>query len=1007
MRRITPLLSLGLALQLGGGIAFSQASPSSDPKQLLKDQFLYEFKGDSPVHWTLTGGKPYALQQGFHPNTGQAIRITTEGTEAVFSQEVQVADFPEELAKGNELQGQIHYRVEQIAQAGGALRLQMQWLDATGRIITTTEDKAFIDAEDLWIAYYAGKLERADIWRTLDFRTTVPDGAVAFRFAVRVHTGCQVALDDFSLVRAEKAEAFVSLVPQLIPPFHLGVGEKASRKFVFQGYHLGREFQAYVSGSSDFSTDVTDLDKDTRTKTITLTYAPKKPGRLPYASKDRINFTIAPKLAFGTTIQPIQVPLHAYAIDRANPPVIQIDKPSLTFTAGINGAEVTQALRISGEQLIDVVKIQLIQTPGTGFRLGANSIYFFPNPVPSAGLQAGINPTDIKVSFKPGNAIGEKTARLILTSTDARSVEVALKATVTSTEGGVWRELFGAEQKINDPRYREGLAEDVHYYKLGLWSFDGKGVIAEPDEKQLALLSKDSPVTFLGGFFPGQLYREDFPNGIESLKVRATYVGEDTKLAAEVSYDGGGSWTRLPDPTIEKKGLATSFSYPVGSHRPTTFRFLRTDDTQDVINVVSVEVTPAKRAEREQTEDLIALASFAGQTARPLLEESFDGRPHHSRLTLSNWQNIVLGGDRSFVFYDQHANNDIHALREESTAKISFYGSQPGGASLKKVALISPLLDYSTAKTKELTFRFFKDKPAEGDAFKISLAAVTAGKITQLYELPVAQLLPFGELKEGKWYDIFLDLKNTKEFEAIKEFALVFEYTDNGDPLLGNAASYLLDDITFGRESNTKLTVSPELISFFELKAERRTEARPFEVKTSQARGPVRCEVLGQGAQKFVLTTTEDPATQGAKPQQLLLPQGGGKAYVHAYSRVVKAKDNFAAVLYLQSRSAEGVSIKLFATPRTEAEVAAETSPGHTTPVDEASLALDGYVYASGDQLVIVAPGLSSCEVYNLAGALLGKYATTADRLEFPKPSISNVLLRLRYQDGRTQVLKY
>lgn len=1007
MRTLIPSTYLLLALQLGGGLAFGQTAANNEPKQLLKDQFLYEFKGDSPVQWTLTGGKPYALLQGFHPNTGQALRVTTEASKAVFAQDVLVADHPQELATGNELQGQIHYRVEQRTLAGGAVRLRMQWLDASGQVITTADDKAFIDTEDLWISYYAGPLDRPDIWRTLDFRTTVPAGAVTFRFAVEVNTHSQVALDDFSLVRAEKAEAFVSLVPQLIPPFHLGIGEKAARQFVFQGYHLGREFSASISGSSDFSTDVTDLDKDTKTKRITLTYAPTKPGRLPYATKDRINFTVAPKLSFGTSIQPIQVALHAYAIDRANPPVIEVDKPALTFAAGINGTEVTQPLKISGDQLIDVVKIELVQEKGTGFRLSSNSVYFFPKAVPSAGLKAGINPTDIKVSFKPGNALGEKTAKLILTSTDARQVEIPLKATVTSTEGGVWRELFAAEQTIKDPRYREGLAEDVHYYKLGLWSFDGKGVVAEPDEKQLVLLTKDSPVTFLGGFFPGQLYREDFPAGIESLKVRATYVGEGTKLAAEVSYDGGGSWRRLPEPTIEKKGLASIFSYPVGSHRPTTFRFLRTDEKQDVINVVSVEVLPAKTADRQNTSDITELASFVGQTARPLLDEHFDGRPHHSRLTLAGWQNIVLGGDRSFVFYDQHENNDIQALREESTAKISFYGAQPGGAPLKKAVLISPLLDYGAAKTKELTFRFFKDKPAEGDAFKVSLAAVSSGKITQLYELPITQLLPFGELKEGKWYDIFLDLKNTKEFEAIKEFALVFEYTDNGDPLLGNAASYLLDDITFGRESNTKLTVSPELISFFELKAERRTEARPFEVKTSNAYGPVRCEVLGSGSQKFILSTSEDPATQGAKPQQLLLPQEGGKAYVHAYSRTVKAKDNFAAVLYLQSRSAEGVSIKLFATPRTEAEVTAETNPGHTTPVDEVSAALQGYVFASGDQLIIVAPELASCEVYSLSGVLLGKYTASSDRLELPKPAATNVLLRLRYQDGRTQILKY
>lgn len=1008
MRPIITTAYVVLALSLGGVSTSAQGTSGTEPKQLLQDQFLYEFEGNIPKHWVVTGGTPYALQSGYHPQTGQAIRITTKEGKASFHQDVLVSANATELAVGNELQGQIHYRVEQKTKVGGAIRLHMQWLNASGQVVTTTEDKTFVDAPDLWTSYHEANLARADIWRTLNFRTTVPAGAVKLRFAIEVNEHTQVALDDFSLTKASKAESFFSVLPQIFLPIHTTLGKEVKQQFVLQAFHLGRPYLVSINGASEFSTDVTELSADAKTTPFTLTFAPKKAGRLPYKTSDRINLTIGPKNSYGASVDPLQIPLHAYTIDPANPPVITADKNKLDFTAGINGAEVTQMLKLSGPQLIDGIKIQLVQEPGTGFRLGANSVYFFPNDVPSANLKAGINPTDIKVSFKPGTATGKKTAKLVITSTDAPTVEIPLTATVTSTEGGTWREIFAQETKITDPRYKEGIAEDIHYYKLGLWSYASSGVLAEPEEKQLSLLKKDSPVTFLGGFRPGQLYREDFPNGIESIKIRSTYAGVGTKLALEVSYDGGGTWTRVGEPSLEKKVGTTIYSFAVQSHRPTTFRFLRTDDASDLVNVVSVEVNPAKAEQREKKADFTELASFAGQTAQPLLDENFDGHPHHARLTLPGWQNIVLGGDRSFAFYDQRENNDINAVREESTAKISFYGAQPGGAPLKKAVLISPLLDYASAKTKELTFRFYKDKPAEGDAFRVSLAPVSGGKITQLYELPINQLIPFGELKEGQWYDLFLDLKQTKEFETIKDFALVFEYTDNGDPLIGNAASYLIDDVTFGRDNNAKLKVDPELISFFELKAERRTEPRAFKVSSERAYGPIRASVLGQGAQKFILTKSDDPKDQGKKPQELLLPMEGATAYVHAYSRQVKAKDNFAAVLYLQTRSAAGVSIKLFATPRTEADVNKEQGGGgHTTPVDEVEGVARGYVYSAGGQLVVVAPDLASCTVYSVAGSLLGTYSATSDRLELPLEAGVHVLLHLRYHDGRTQVIKY
>lgn len=1038
MIRITTSICSLLALS---SLTLAQAQTTEDEaKELLKNNFFYYDAGRA-TDWVITGG---TASEGsgkalFHPQTGSSVRIQTTRERSTLTQIIQAADHPAEIAVGNELQGLIHYKLFKKTTRGGALRLHMAWLNAEGQEITATDEVAFINAPEAWIAYYDVTPDvYFDAWHTLQFRTTVPEGATQFRFSVEVAEDTDIALDDFSLVQAKGGTAFTSIIPQLILPLHGRLGERLSTRFVAQTYPLGKGYQAEVIGASDFSADVPLLGEKSRSQAFNLVFAPTKAGRLPLKASDRVSLGLSAVGSQGgaQTDRPT-VSLRAYAIDPANPPKIEVDQTSLNFRGEVGGKNIDQFLQISGDQLIDEVKIQ-IEPNGQGFLLSSSQIYYFPEARQGSGgvsFKQGINPTKYRVSFRPQSA-GTREATLVLSSTDAETVRIPLRAVVSSADQGRWIESFVTEQKVEDKYNRyahlgeRGLPEDTHYFKHGLWQVEDPEALLfaaqdeeAPNKKHLLLLAPNKAVTFLGSFTPGLYASNDFPQGIKEVKLRADSYSSSNSLALEVSYDGGGSWSRIPTaPTVTKRVGYHELVFAVESTRQTLFRFLRTDSPEsDPVGILAVEVVANETAQSPVESDLTKLVDFSADKALTKLDEHFEGRPHHTALLAQGWRNFSAGANRGFVYGD-FRSGALDTPIETSAAKISYtgYKAQPGGASEFSTYLISPLLDYKGAKTKELTFRFLRQNPLEGDALRVSLAIVREGKIQSLQQIPLEQLFPFEEVKKNQWYNVFLDLNKLTEqnesLRSLEQFALVFEHRVQS--LDNTSAAFWIDDVTFGREDNTRLSCEVKGLNFFSLLSNQASNIQSAEIKVTNPHDQITASTVGTRYKTFFLSRQSDasdtrvnaPDYDADRYQKLSLPAEGGTIYVYAKSKEVKAKDQFIASLFVQAPSAEGLELHLFATPKTRQQILdeeAERNRPKVTPNEDASPSAVGYAFRQGSQLVIIAPELLTYEAYSLTGSLLSKGASSGNRLELPLPQDGHLVIKLLYRDGRSQVIRY
>lgn len=934
--------------------------------ELLKDEFLYEFNGDKPTKWTVVGqSSQLSGRDTYNSNTGHAVRIQT--TDALGLLE-QIIDLTSNYKTGDEFEGLLHYSVELGSKEEGALRLAMKWLDASGKEITTESEKKFINNDKLWFSHMRS-------WGTLRFRARLPEGAKRFRFAIEVNKQSNIRLDDFSFRKQDNPTPFVSVLPQVTRFIEVEVGKSLTQNYVVQSYNQQTARKIELTEGIPFSTNLEQIGSGSHVVDLAITCKPTTAGKVPRGSQHS-----QASIDNGAG-QKINIPLQVYSIDPKNPPSVTVKpQPIADFVYNLGApGNVSQEIELDFENMIDEVKIA-IEPSGQGFTINRTNVPYFEKEFPNLNLHIGVNDTKVNIGFR-SSKVGTTEAHLVISSPMFQTKRIPLKGIVKQGEAG-WREKFSKRKFPNasNTRYSDMEALGYYWFDKGIWTMRNNSIY-DGETQEIFFYGDAAELRYEGGFSDGLIYSEDFPNGIASIKVKAgAYAADNAMLALEVSYDHGGSWQRVGEPKAVKADKEQT--YTVNSHQPTTFRLVRTNSgsAEGVFSITEVGIEPSPASGRLTHSSLVDLVDFSKDKAQARLVESFDNELHHGALSIDGWRNLAFAGNRPWVSYQQRMQ-DSGTLNDEDVAKVTLYKATPQGEQELTAFLVSPLLSYEEAKTKELTFRLFKQTALEQDKFFVYIAPVQGGKIGQVLLLPIEQITPGGKLNERVWYDYLLKLNEYEGLDNLKEFVVIFALQS---PLGANETStvYLLDDFSWGREDNAVISVDKKLLAFFELQS----SPLDLEVTTKNARESVRT---------MMISANNSP--QVFKLDKPTLPATGGTLSVSIDRQKLASKPrDYGTRLFLSTRGGQNLEVRLFATPKTEQQI---------LPTEEVKP--NAYTYRRGNEVVVSAPSLLLAEAYSLSGQLISAAHGPADELVLNvSAQTQRIVLRLTYTDGSKQTIK-
>lgn len=231
---------------------------------------------------------------------------------------------------------------------------------------------------------------------------------------------------------------------------------------------------------------------------------------------------------------------------------------------------------------------------------------------------------------------------------------------------------------------------------------------------------------------------------------------------------------------------------------------------------------------------------FVLSDENPLTEltETFDNIDRNKPLALDRWTNSAIVGTRawwgySFPDYDQESPN-------EKVAKVTPYDSkmESGMGEPVQMMLVTPPLDFKNAKNNIFTFRVRGDYLQDNQTDKLELCYVdiTEG---EPYIQPLTECrMPCTKDESGNWYPYTVDLTGQQLADV---FFMAFRFT--GTRGCDNAATYYIDDVTYGRETSGISTLDmteKACVSVYDLagnKVAEMADATPGQVVGGLAKG--------------------------------------------------------------------------------------------------------------------------------------------------------------------------
>lgn len=358
-------------------------------------------------------------------------------------------------------------------------------------------------------------------------------------------------------------------------------------------------------------------------------------------------------------------------------------------------------------------------------------------------------------------------------------------------------------------------------------------------------------------------------NCVEDLTVSCINDGNDNAFTISSS---------LIPRNMEAKTYITFAPRKAGTYSATIYWSSKNAQKQQIrITGVATEGDPA-------TQDWAT--DFVWDMTNPLtlLNEKFDDVEHNNTLKISGWQNVVRQGARPWWGYEDRNNDNEHCAK--ATAYI--FGEQD--STMYEMWLITPALDYKNAKNQVFTFRVRGDYLKETQSAKLQLYFIDATDAADVFFQDLEIEMPSTADQAGDWLDFQVNLSGQENIPDV--FFMGFRFT--GYSGNNGAATYLIDDVSWGRDDLPLISVDATELNDTALPNELKTFV--VDVTGTNLTEEIKMSFVGNHPSKFKMSPTT-------------LPAEGGLVAVGFQSEVEGIQD---AYLRLRSRGAVDVYVHIY-----------------------------------------------------------------------------------------------
>lgn len=247
-------------------------------------------------------------------------------------------------------------------------------------------------------------------------------------------------------------------------------------------------------------------------------------------------------------------------------------------------------------------------------------------------------------------------------------------------------------------------------------------------------------------------------------------------------------------------------------------------------------------------------------TANPLtlLNEHFDGVTKNKPLSINGWKNLAMEGKRAWW---GHEFGETDEVLGEKAAKITAYDSkiESGEGTPCEMLLVTPPLDYKNSASKMFTFRMMGDLLREGQSDLLEVCYIDM-EDGDMYIEPIQMDIPAAPDYNKEWLEVHMDLEGMGDNIA-DVFFIGFRFKSTRG--VDNAATYYIDDVSYGRTDLPKLTPS---ITQLALEAVMNEDfiSEEITITGQNIAEDITLSLGGPNKSKFELTTKTLPAQGGS-----------------------------------------------------------------------------------------------------------------------------------------------
>lgn len=286
---------------------------------------------------------------------------------------------------------------------------------------------------------------------------------------------------------------------------------------------------------------------------------------------------------------------------------------------------------------------------------------------------------------------------------------------------------------------------------------------------------------------------------------------------------------------------------------------------------------------------------------RTLLNEHFDGVTKNKPLAIDGWKNIAMTGKRAWWGYEFDATDEVPG---EKAAKITAYDSkvEQGKETPCEMLLVTPPLDYKNSASKIVTFRMMGDLLRDGQTDLLEVCYIDV-KGEDMYTEPIDMDIPAVPDYNKEWLEVHMDLEGLDNIADVFFIGFRFKSTRGTN----NAATYYIDDVSYGRTDLPKLTPSVKQLAF-EAVVNQDYTSEAIIITGQNISEDITLSIGGANKSKFELTTKTLPAQGGSFSVKFNSDQiGVHEAYVKVSSR--GAADIFIPISANNKEKGSGISV--------------------------------------------------------------------------------------------------